>query len=129
MLFILILKEIDLGFCATNKLLGYHHTTKLINMHEHPQGLCCWVSREAPSLIWVTCHPGIATFPLRRLALSVLFTLQSTSYQTTCTVSERPSIKAHANANLHRVVLSHYDSRRKILSGFACNIHNRAHFC
>ena len=30
---------------------------------------------------------------LRRLALSMLFTSQSTSYQTTCTVSERSSIK------------------------------------
>ena len=31
--------------------------------------------------------------PLRRLALSMLFTIMTTSYQTTCTVSERTSIK------------------------------------
>ena len=31
--------------------------------------------------------------PLRRLALSMLFTIATTSYQTTCTVSERTPIK------------------------------------
>ena len=50
--------------------------------------------------------------PLRRHALSVLFTSRSTSCQTTCTVSERSSKKALANANLHGVALSHYDNYR-----------------
>ena len=36
---------------------------------------------------------ALAMAPLRRLALSVLFTIATTSYQTTCTVSERSSIK------------------------------------
>ena len=41
-------------------------------------------------------QPAIQALPrsvLRRLALSVLFTIATTSYQTTCTVSERSSIK------------------------------------
>ena len=37
------------------------------------------------------CH----RLPLRRLALSVLFTITTTSYQTTCTVSERTFNKRH----------------------------------
>ena len=42
---------------------------------------------------------ALATAPLRRLALSVLFTIATNSYQTTCTVSERTFNKRqHANA-------------------------------
>ena len=51
------------------------------------------MSLGAPSLIQATCHPGIVMVPLRRLALSMLFTSWSTIYQTTCTVSKRSSIK------------------------------------
>ena len=56
---------------------------------------------------------ALATAPLRRLALSVLFTIVTNSYQTTCTVSERTFNKRqHANA-IHGVDFSfftHYDS-------------------
>ena len=42
---------------------------------------------------------ALATAPLRRLALSVLFTITTNSYQTTCTVSKRTFNKRqHANA-------------------------------
>ena len=55
---------------------------------------------------------AVATATLRRLALSVLFTIATNSYQTTCTVSERTFNKRqHANAR-YRVGLSlftHYD--------------------
>ena len=51
------------------------------------------MSLGAPSHIRATCHPSIATAPLRRPALSLLFTIATTSYQTTCTVSKRTSIK------------------------------------
>ena len=55
---------------------------------------------------------ALARAPLRRLALSVLFTIMTNSYQTTCTVSERTFNKRqHTNAR-HRVGLSlftHYD--------------------
>ena len=51
------------------------------------------MSLGSPSCIWATYHLGIAMAPLRRLALSVPFTIATTSYQTTCTVSERSSIK------------------------------------
>ena len=52
--------------------------------------------------------------PLRRLALSVLFTIATNSYQTTCTISERTFNKRqHANAR-HGVdfsLFTHYDTR------------------
>ena len=42
---------------------------------------------------------ALATAPLRRLALSVLFTIVTNSYQTTCTVTKRTFNKRqHANA-------------------------------
>ena len=60
-------------------------------------------------------HPAIqalAMAPLRRLALSVLFTIVTNSYQTTCAVSKRTFNKRqHANAR-HGVdfsLLTHYD--------------------
>ena len=56
---------------------------------------------------------ALATAPLRRLALSVLFTIATNSYQTTCTVSERTFNKRqHANAR-HGVdfsLFTHYNS-------------------
>ena len=56
---------------------------------------------------------ALATAPLGRLTLSVLFTIATNSYQTTCTVSERTFHKRqHANAR-HGVDFSlfmHYDS-------------------
>ena len=56
---------------------------------------------------------ALATAPLRRLALSVLFTIATNSYQTTCTISERTFNKRkHANAR-HGVdfsLFTHYDT-------------------
>ena len=55
----------------------------------------------------------LATAPLRRLALSVLFTIMTNSYQTTCTVSKRTFNKRqHTNAR-HGVdfsLFTHYDN-------------------
>ena len=55
---------------------------------------------------------ALATAPLRRLALSMLFTIATNSYQTTCTVSERTFNKRqHANAR-HGVdfsIFTYYD--------------------
>ena len=51
---------------------------------------------------------ALATAPLRRLALSLLFTIMTTSYQTTCTVSERSSIKGNMPMQTNRVEFSHY---------------------
>ena len=62
----------------------------------------------------VSGQPGIralAMAPLRRLVLSVLFTIMTTSYQTTCTVSERSSIKGNTPMQTYRVEFSHYDSK------------------
>ena len=57
------------------------------------------MSQPSPSHIWAT---AVRVATLRRLALSVLFihsTIVTTSYQTTCTVSERTFNKRqHANA-------------------------------
>ena len=55
--------------------------------------------RQRPLGVSARRHPGTGHNPLRRLALSVLFTIATTSYQTTCTVSERTFNKRqHANA-------------------------------
>ena len=51
------------------------------------------MSPRSPSLIRATAIRALPQAPLRRLALSVLFTIATTSYQTTCTVSERTPIK------------------------------------
>ena len=54
------------------------------------------MSQPSPSHIRAT---AVRVATLRRLALSVLFTIATTSYQTTCTVSERTFNKRqHANA-------------------------------
>ena len=56
---------------------------------------------------------ALAMAPLRRLALSVLFTIATNSYQTTCTVSERTFNKRqHANARqgVDFSPFTHYDS-------------------
>ena len=54
------------------------------------------MSQPSPSHIRAT---AIRVATLRRFALSVLFTIATTSYQTTCTVSERTFNKRqHANA-------------------------------
>ena len=70
------------------------------------------MSQPSPSHIRATAIQAVATATLRRLALSVLFTIATNSYQTTCTVSERTFNKRqHANAR-YRVGLSlftHYD--------------------
>ena len=53
---------------------------------------------------------ALATAPLRRLALSVLFTIMTTSYQTTLySLREIFNKRQHTNAR-HRVEFSHYDS-------------------
>ena len=55
---------------------------------------------------------ALATAPLRRLTLSVLFTITTNSYQTTCTISKRTFNKRqHANAR-HGVdfsLFTHYN--------------------
>ena len=55
---------------------------------------------------------ALAMAPLRRLALSVLFTIMTNSYQTTCTVSERTFNKrqrANARHGVHFSPFTHYD--------------------
>ena len=64
---------------------------------------------------------ALATAPLRRLALSVLFTIVTNSYQTTCTVSEKTFNKRqHTNARqgVDFITFTHYD--RLYLPG-GCN--------
>ena len=57
------------------------------------------MSQPSPSHIRATAIRALATATLRRLALSMLFTITTNSYQTTCTVSERTFNKRqHANA-------------------------------
>ena len=67
------------------------------------------MSQPSPSHIWATTV-HVAT--LRRLALSVLFTIATYSYQTTCTVSERTFNKRkHANARYRVESLTLYALR------------------
>ena len=73
--------------------VGVSHTTiSLICMSTHKAiAARCLSYHQAAS--GQPAIRALATAPLRRLALSVLFTIVTTSYQTTCTVSERSSIK------------------------------------
>ena len=63
--------------------------------------------------------PALATAPLRRLTLSVLFTIVTNSYQTTCTISERTFNKRqHANARygVDFLLFTHYNTYNKLLN-------------
>ena len=95
---------------------GHHHAMiSLICMSTHKAMAARCLSYHQAAYgqpaIWATCHPGTCHGPLR-LALSVLFTIATNSYQTTCTVSERTFNKRqHANAR-HGVdfpLFTHYD--------------------
>ena len=62
----------------------------------------------SPSHILATCHPDIARHsPLRRLALSMLFTIMTSSYQTTCTSLPGYFNKRHMAMHL-TFTLRHY---------------------
>ena len=68
------------------------------------------MSQPSPSHIWATT---VRVTTLRRLALSVLFTITTNSYQTTCTISERTLNKRqHANArcSVGLLLFTHYDN-------------------
>ena len=71
------------------------------------------MSQPSPSDIWAT---AVRVATLRRLALSVLFTIATTSYQTTCTISERTFNKRqHANARYRVESLTLYALQHKLL--------------
>ena len=68
------------------------------------------MSQPSPSHIRAT---AVRVATLRRLALSVLFTIATTSYQTTCTISERTFNKRqHANARYRVESLTLYALRQ-----------------
>ena len=81
------------------RLLDY---TLIVGVSHTMISLICMSTHKAITAGCLSCHQAtsgqpairaLATAPLRRLTLSVLFTITTTSYQTTCTVSERSSIK------------------------------------
>ena len=73
------------------------------------------MSQPSPSHIRAT---AVHVATLRRLALSVLFTIATTSYQTTCTVSERTFNKRqHANARYRVESLTLYALRHYVFTG------------
>ena len=73
------------------------------------------MSQPSPSHIRAT---AVRVATLRRLALSVLFTITTTSYQTTCTVSERTFNKRqHANARYRVESLTLHALRQYSSSG------------
>ena len=90
--------------------------------HRHATiSLICMSTHKATAARCLSYHQAaygqpairaLATAPLRRLALSVLLTIVTNSYQTTCTVSERTFNKRqHANAR-HGVdfsLFTHYN--------------------
>ena len=73
------------------------------------------MSQPSPSHIWATAIRALATATLRRLTLSVLYTIVTNSYQTICTVSKITFNKRqHANARQGVDLITttpHYDSR------------------
>ena len=85
------------------------------------------MSQPSPSHIRAT---AVRVATLRRLALSVLFTIATTSYQTTCTVSERTFNKRqHANARYaveSHSSITHYDRYSYILL-WSCPIHGHSY--
>ena len=94
-------------------MLGHRHATiSLICMSTHKAMAARCLSYHQAAYGQPAIR-ALATAPLRRLALSVLFTIATNSYQTTCTVSERTFNKRqHANTR-HRVdssLITHYDN-------------------
>ena len=87
------------------------------------------MSQPSPSHIRAT---AVCVATLRRLALSVLFTIATTSYQTTCTVSERTFNKRqHANARYSVESpshLTHYDRFTGQLTNIRHNMDSREQF-
>ena len=93
--FVLIVKNFQCSFTSSNVVVGvWQYPISLICMSAHKESVGRWLSKP-PSHIWVTCHLGIATVPLRRLAIGVLLTWSTTSYQTTYKVSERSHRPIH----------------------------------
>ena len=93
-------------------MLGHHHATiSLICMSTHKAMTARCLSNHQAAYGQPAIR-ALTTAPLRRLALSMLFTIATNSYQTTCTVSERTFNKRqHANAR-HGVdfpLFTHYD--------------------
>ena len=92
--------------------------TETLSGHCHATiSLICMSTHKATAARCLSYHQvaygqpairALATAPLRRLALSVLFTITTNSYQTTCAVSERTFNKRqHANARHSRVLTHH----------------------
>ena len=91
-------------------MLGYCHTTiSLIYMSAHKASAPrCHLDHQAAS--GQPAIRALATAPLRRLTLNMLFTIATTSYQTTCTVSERSSIKGKHQCKPTWSSFSHYNT-------------------
>ena len=89
----------ELRFVIFRVLSGHRHATiSLICMSTHKATAARCLS-DHQAAYGQPAIRALATAPLRRLALSVLFTIATNSYQTTCTVSERTFNKRqHANA-------------------------------
>ena len=76
-------------------IVGHRHATiSLICMSTHKATAARCLSYHQAAYGQPAIR-ALATAPLRRLALSVLFTIVTNSYQTTCTVSERTFNKRH----------------------------------
>ena len=96
-------------------LSGYHHTTiSLICMSTHKaMATRCLSYHQAASRQHAI--RALATSPLRRLALGVLFTITTTSYQTTLySLQEIFNKRQHTNAT-YRVEFLHYDTTHRYL--------------
>ena len=105
-------------------MLGHHHAMiSLICMSTHKAMAARCLSYHQATYgqpaIW-----ALATAPLRRLALSVLFTIVTNSYQTTCTISERTFNKRqHANARqgVDFITFTLYDTHLAHKGNTQCN--------
>ena len=121
-------KSLDLWFseCQQKWNIGIGHYEKIKKWpllgHRHATiSFICMSTHKATAARCLSYHQAtygqpaiqaLATAPLRRLALSVHFTIMTNSYKTTCTVSKRTfSKRQHANAR-HGVdspLFMHYD--------------------
>ena len=111
-----------LALSSTSFSLIFFSKTSFMSGHRHAMiSLICMSTHKAMAARCLSYHQAayrqpaiwaLAMAPLRRLALRVLFTIATNSYQTTCTVSERTFNKRqHTNAR-HGVdfsFLMHYD--------------------
>ena len=98
-LWMIILLQNEFSLCGGGSWRRWVHTVRVSHT---TVSLICMSTHKALAARFLSNHQAwygqpairvLAMAPLRRLALSMLFTIMTTSNQTTCTVSKRSSMK------------------------------------